>query len=275
MCRTPAPSSDDYVHGYSDREAQRLHDQAGSARDLFHRDTRFPAGSLVLEVGCGVGANTVTLATNSADTRFTSIDTNRSSLDRAAAFVARRGLSNVSLCQADLFETPFAANQFDHIWVSHVLEHLTEPLKALTRLRGGLKEGGTITVIEGDHGSCYFYPEGPAALRVWHCLVRAQAQLGANSLIGRQLFPLLSDAGYHNIHVSPRMVYADRSTPALVESFVERTIIPMVEGVRDRVLEAEMIDESTWDEGIDQLHEIARREDGTFCYTFFKGTAAV
>lgn len=53
------------VHGYSERESERLSDQAGTLEDLLHHDTVYPAGSTVLEAGCGVGAQTVILAKNS------------------------------------------------------------------------------------------------------------------------------------------------------------------------------------------------------------------
>ena len=59
-----------YVHGYSERETERLYDQAGSVRDLIHLDTAYPPGSVVLEVGCGVGAQTLTLAQNSPKAKF-------------------------------------------------------------------------------------------------------------------------------------------------------------------------------------------------------------
>ena len=60
-----------YVHGYSDREAARLADQAGSLAELLHAGTRYAPGSAVLEAGCGVGAQTVILARNSPGARFT------------------------------------------------------------------------------------------------------------------------------------------------------------------------------------------------------------
>ena len=37
-----------YIHGYGASEAERLHAQATSVRDLLHGDTRYPAGSVVL-----------------------------------------------------------------------------------------------------------------------------------------------------------------------------------------------------------------------------------
>ena len=56
--------TNEYVHGYSDRERGRLRDQATTLTDVLHGDTVYPAGSLVLEAGCGVGAQTITLAEN-------------------------------------------------------------------------------------------------------------------------------------------------------------------------------------------------------------------
>ena len=53
-----------YVHGYDPRESRRLQDQASTLVQLLHSDTSYPAGSLVLEAGCGVGAQTLTLSRN-------------------------------------------------------------------------------------------------------------------------------------------------------------------------------------------------------------------
>jgi cyclopropane fatty-acyl-phospholipid synthase-like methyltransferase len=50
-----------YVHGYDHRENIRLQDQASTLVELLHSDTSYPAGSRVLEAGCGVGAQTVPL----------------------------------------------------------------------------------------------------------------------------------------------------------------------------------------------------------------------
>src|SRR3984893_13233818 len=79
----PPCVSETYVHGYHSRENQRLQDQAGTLVDLLHSDTAYPSGSTVLEVGCGVGSQTVTLAQRSPDARFLSIDVSADSLDEA------------------------------------------------------------------------------------------------------------------------------------------------------------------------------------------------
>src|SRR5208283_4022841 len=64
----------EYVHGYSEREAERLSDQARTLTSLLHHDIRYPDGSRVLEAGCGTGAQTVILARNSPGAEITSID---------------------------------------------------------------------------------------------------------------------------------------------------------------------------------------------------------
>jgi SAM-dependent methyltransferase len=264
----------DYVHGYSEREAIRLVDQASSVRDLFHHDTTYPPRSLVLEAGCGVGAQTVTLATNCPDATIVAADIAADSLGKAKAIVEEERHNNVHFERADVFALPHSEETFDHVWVCHLLEHLSRPVDALERLGRVLRADGTMTVIEGDHGSCYFHPETKDALRAWRSLIRVQASLGGNSLIGRELFPVLSRAGFSGIRVSPRMVYMDRSKPMLMDGFVRRTIIPMVEGVREMALQMGLLDESGWDRGIRDLHAVADRDDGTFCYTFFKAVAS-
>ena len=263
--------ANDYVHGYSPREAERLLDQAQTLTDLLHHDTRFPAGSQVLEAGCGVGAQTVTLVSQSPDAVFTCIDCSEASLAEAEGRVKNTGHRNVTFQKADIFNLPFSPNSFDHVFVCFVLEHLPDPAGALAHLQTVLKPGGTITVIEGDHGSAYFHPYSQHAKRAIDCLVILQKEAGGNALIGRELYPLLIRAGYSQVSVSPRMVYVDASRPALVEGFTKLTFTAMVEGVWESVLSRGMMSETDWEQGIRDLYRTCG-PDGTFCYTFFKAT---
>jgi SAM-dependent methyltransferase len=259
-----------YVHGYDPREHARLVDQANTLTELLHSDTVYPDGASVLEAGCGVGAQTVILARNSPRARITSIDISETSIRAARERVREGGFDNVEFQAADLFQLPFAAGTFDHVFVCFVLEHLRDPEGALGCLQQVLKPGGTITVIEGDHGSAYFHPDSAAARRAIQCLVELQAAMGGDSLIGRRLFPLLLGRGFRDVRVSPRMVYADSSRPGMVEGFTRNTFTAMVEGVRTQALAAGMMDEASWDQGIRDLYRTAE-SDGVFCYTFFKG----
>src|SRR5215468_10616797 len=117
-----------YVHGYQPRERERLHDQAGTLVDLIHWDTSYPPGAVVLEAGCGTGAQTVTLARNSPGARIVSVDLSADSLAEAKARLGAAGLGNVRFQRGDIFALPFAPASFDHVFLCFVLEHLARPL---------------------------------------------------------------------------------------------------------------------------------------------------
>ena len=259
-----------YVHGYNPRENRRLEDQAGTLVDLLHSDTEYPAGSLILEAGCGVGAQTVTLAVRSPEARFISVDVSKESVAEAKRKIDEAGLKNVEFRQADIFNLPFDNASFDHVFVCFVLEHLAQPVEALKILRNLIRPGGTITVIEGDHGSTYFHPESEAAREAIQCQIRIQQQAGGNALIGRQVYPLLVQAGFDGVHVSPRMVYVDSSRPDLVDGFTRKTFTAMIEGVRESALAEKLMEPAHFDAGIRDLYRTTE-PDGVFCYTFFKG----
>ena len=259
-----------YVHGYSGHEQTRLVDQATTLTELLHHDTRYPPGTLVLEAASGVGAQTVTLATRSPGATIVSIDISAESLALARQRTETARVENVVFGQADLYALPFQAEAFDHVFVCFVLEHLPRVREALVALQRVLEPGGTLTVIEGDHGSTYFHPESADARRAIQCLIDLQARAGGDSLIGRSLYPRLVEAGLEDVEVTPRVVYADASRPHLVDGFTRRTFTAMVEGVGEQAIASGMIDAETWRRGIRDLYRTAEA-DGTFSYTFFKG----
>lgn len=262
----------DYVHGYDEREKIRLQDQATTLVELLHADTAYPEGCTVLEAGCGVGAQTVTLARNSPRAAITSIDISEDSIAEARKRIQEAGLSNVHFQQGDIFALPFEPESFDHLFLCFVLEHLPRPVEAIRCLKGYLRPGGTVTLIEGDHGSTYFHPDSEPARHAIQCQVELQKRAGGNANIGRELYPILTAAGFESIRVSPRMVYADAGKPRLVEGFTKSTFTAMIEGVRESAVEAGLIDPETFDAGIRDLLRTTE-EDGVFCYTFFKATA--
>ena len=259
-----------YVHGYSGREALRLNDQATTLEEIIHHDSVFENGALVLEAGCGVGAQTKIIATKNPDTNFISVDISEESLKEAEATINSLGITNVRFRQADIFNLPFADETFDSVIVCFVLEHLSNPIQALSELKRVIKKGGTVVAIEGDHGSTFFHPDSPNAHAAINCQVQLQKQSGGNSNIGRELYPLLSSAGLSHVAVSPRMVYVDASKPALVEGFIKNTFTAMIEGVEEKAVNSGLISRDSFKKGINDLYRTAE-PDGVFSYTFFKG----
>jgi SAM-dependent methyltransferase len=260
-----------YVHGYSDREALRLNDQAETLDNIIHNDTIFPAGSLVLEAGCGVGAQTKIIAPKNPHSTFISVDLSESSILEARKLINSLNIQNVELKQADIYHLPFKDETFDSVIVCFVLEHLHDPPQALQELKRVLKKNGYLIAIEGDHGSTFFYPDSKYAHHAIDCQIELQKQGGGNSNIGRELYPLLQSIGLTDIIVSPRMVYVDASKPQLVEGFIKNTFTAMIKGTGDKAIQQGIIDCTTFEKGIADLYRTAEK-DGVFSYTFFKGT---
>jgi SAM-dependent methyltransferase len=262
-----------YVHGYTVEETRRLGEQADVLAELLHGGIGYPPGSRVLEIGCGVGAQTVHLINRNPGADIVAVDISAESLSLASArVVARHPNASVRWWRADARALPFPAASFDHVFVCFLLEHLPDPLAALRELRRVLRPDGTVTVIEGDHESALFHPRSRQARAVIECLVTLQERDGGDALIGRRLHPLLTSAGYRSISVMPRTVYADRAVPELVHGFIEDTFIAMVESVRRRAITSGLVTSSEWDRGIEDLRR-TKRDDGTFHYVFFRATA--
>jgi ubiquinone/menaquinone biosynthesis C-methylase UbiE len=258
-----------YVHGYTQKEAERLENQSSTLDELLHHDSLWKAGETILEAGCGTGAQTKILAVKNSECKFVSIDISEDSINKAKSVSQSLSLSNVEFRQADIFNMPFSNESFNHIFVCFVLEHLSDYKTGLAELKRVLKLSGTITIIEGDHGSAYFSPESKEAILAIQCQVELQRRSGGDANIGRKLYPILKEAGFTNVRVSPRMVYADENNPGLVEGFIKNTFTAMIEGVKEKALSENLVDEKTFDKGLRDLYQTAE-EDGVFCYTFFK-----
>jgi len=141
------------------------------------------------------------------------------------------------------------------------------------QLKRVLAPGGTITVIEGDHGSCFWHPETPASVAAWNGLITAQRKLGHDPNIGRRLTPLLTEAGYDVQGCQPAWLYADRLKPALRDGMVDHIIVPMVQSAEPQILTDHLVPKDVYEQGIRDLSHVDVVDEGTFFYTWFKAVA--
>jgi SAM-dependent methyltransferase len=262
-----------YVHGYSERETQRLYEQALILEEILHTGTNYPAEAKVLEAGCGVGAQTRLLVKHSPRTSFTCIDISAKSLASAKQLKEEGGFENVTFQQANIHALDFSDEAFDHIFICFVLEHLDDPIAALNGLKRVLKPDGTITCIEGDHGSCFWHPETSESIDAWNGLITAQRAQGHQPNIGRTLTPLLEEAGFDVQSCEPAWLYADRLKPELREGMVNHIIVPMVQSAEKQILNEKLVATEIYAKGIADLSRVDQIDEGTFFYTWFKAMA--
>ncbi|MEM8970762.1 MAG: methyltransferase domain-containing protein [Pseudomonadota bacterium] len=262
----------DYVHGHETSERQRLRDQGELLAELLFDDGDFSESEHILEVGCGVGVQTENISRRQPSAKITSVDVSEAYIRDARRNLERAGITNVELHHADAMGLPFKEATFDHVFVCFVLEHLPDPQQFLATARRLLRPGGHLTVIEGDHGSAYFHPSGVLAQKLIECQVELQAKAGGDARIGRRLFPMIVQAGFHKTRVSPRSVYVDGSRPKWIEGFTINTFTAMIKGIERPAIDTGLVSQEEFDQGIEELLRTSEA-DGTFNYTFFKATA--
>ena len=226
--------SEAYVHGYDARENERLQDQAGTLVDLLHADTAYPPrehgarGRLRRRRPDGHAGPAQPGRALHVDRRLGRLARRGGATDRR-----RPGSRTSSSARPTSSRCPSPPSPSTTSSSASCSSTSRGPSRRWRSSSALLRPGGTITVIEGDHGSAYFHPDSAAAHAAIRCQVELQRAAGGNALIGRQLYPLLVEAGFDAVRVSPRMVYVDASRPDLVDGFTRKTFTAMIEGVRD------------------------------------------
>jgi S-adenosylmethionine-diacylgycerolhomoserine-N-methlytransferase len=130
-----------------------------------------PAGSRVLEIGCGTARNLVRAARAYPDVRFFGIDVSAEMLDTARRIVEREGLSHdIRLAYADAttFDPAlvFGVPGFSRIFVSYSLSMIPGWQAVLARALAWLAPGGELHVVDfgGQEGLPAWFRTG---LRQW------------------------------------------------------------------------------------------------------------
>lgn len=123
---------DGYLHGFDATEQQRLIDQAAALSSFLYSGLPYKKGEHILEIGCGVGAQTKLLLEHFPGIRITSIDSSPVQLAKARIYLAPEiAEKRVVLIQADARAFPFSEDHFDGAYVCWVLEHLSQLLRVV------------------------------------------------------------------------------------------------------------------------------------------------
>ncbi|KAL5396700.1 hypothetical protein PMIN06_001774 [Paraphaeosphaeria minitans] len=125
---------------------------------------RLKPTSHILDLGCGPGTITTGLAQYVPQGSITGVDLTPEIIAQAEQLAEQQeggAPKNVKFSTGNVLEgLPFENETFDVVWMSQVLIHIPEPVKALKELRRVLKTGGFIADREGDF-PFHWYPYLP------------------------------------------------------------------------------------------------------------------
>ncbi|MEP7765029.1 methyltransferase domain-containing protein [Sanguibacter sp. 25GB23B1] len=187
--------SESYTHGHHD-SVLRSHRSRTAANSAAHLVPLLREGMSILDVGCGPGTVTVDLARIVGPGHVTGVDAATSILDSARELAAASGLDNVSFEHANAYQLPFADDSFDVVHAHQLLQHLSDPIAAITEMRRVTKPGGIVAARDADYAAMTWYPES-AGLTEWNALYHeVTAAYGYQADAGRRLFSWFQEAGF-------------------------------------------------------------------------------
>jgi len=197
---SPSPQERAYIHGTSDREQQRLIEQADILTHLLAAKLELHPGERLLEIGCGVGAVLAQIARGQPQTLLSGIDISPEQIAGGHRHLDAQGLGSgsanpVELVVGDGAALPWPDDHFDRVRLVWVIEHLGDPLAVLPAARRVLRPGGTIHLTETDYASLRVSPPD-AAIEALLAAFVAHFNRHGDAHAGPRLGPLLEQAGF-------------------------------------------------------------------------------
>jgi ubiquinone/menaquinone biosynthesis C-methylase UbiE len=201
---------DVYTHGHHE-SVLRSHTWRTAENSAGYLLPSLRPGLDLLDVGCGPGTITIDLAGRVAPGRVLGVDASAEVIDQARS----AGDDRVAFAVADAYHLDLADGSFDVVHAHQVLQHLTDPVAALTEWARVLRPGGLLAVRDSDYAGFFWAPADPRLDR-WLALYHAlTARNRAEADAGRFLPAWVRAAGYADAQVgSSTWTFADPASRA-------------------------------------------------------------
>lgn len=154
-------------------------------------EIEFPENAQVLEIGCGTGAITRTLAQWPRVAKAIGVDPSATFVSKAESLST--AIANVSFKLADGKSLPFDASSFDVVVVHTTLCHVPGPEQLLSEAARILRTRGWLAIFDGDYATATVSTAGDDPLKV--CVDAFRSGFVHDPWLVRRLPSLISAAG--------------------------------------------------------------------------------
>ncbi|MEV0275774.1 class I SAM-dependent methyltransferase [Streptomyces sp. NPDC050610] len=190
-----------YTHGHHE-SVLRSHTWRTAANSAAYLLGSLKPDMRVLDVGCGPGTITADLAELVPQGGVTGLEAAAGVLEQARGVARERGLDNVDFAVGDVHELDFPDDSFSVVHAHQVLQHVGDPVRALSEMRRVCEPGGIVAVRDADYAAMTWYPQPPALDR-WLDLYRRVARAnGGEPDAGRRLLSWARQAGFTDVTAS-------------------------------------------------------------------------
>jgi SAM-dependent methyltransferase len=166
-----------------------------AAEELFDQ-IFIQAGWNCLDLGCGPRGVLGPLSRRAGPNgRVVGVDLHQANISAAGEFVQSAGLNNVTLIQADAFQTNLPRESFDLVHVRFMFSPLGRDAQLLQEMLDLVRPGGVVVIQESCEAGYECYPPQSAWQRLKEVTIAAFAQAGGDYNAGRRTYGLLRQAG--------------------------------------------------------------------------------
>lgn len=263
-----------YLHGFSADEQARLRKQARFGEFTVYQNVNLSEVTKLLEVGCGVGAQSEILLRRFPDLKLTGIDRSVKQLE-----TARQTLSQIPAAQGrfeikemDATAMEFAANSFDGAFLCWILEHVPDPLRVLSEVRRVLRPGSKIYVTEVMNSSFFLDPYSPNVWKYWMAFNEYQMGHSGDPFVGAKLGNYLSQLGYHDVHTEIKTWFLDNRYPQARKDCIDYWS-ELLLSASDQLVEAGFVTPDVVEGVRKEMSAVAGNPNAVFFYSFVQARA--
>lgn len=269
---TPFP----YLHGFSEDEQARLWRQAEFAEHTVYRNVDLSHVKNLLEVGCGVGAQSSILLRRFPKLKLTGIDLSAKQVATAQHNLDKvdyaKGRYTLKVMDAQAME--FEADSYDGAFLCWILEHVPNPALILNEIRRVLRPGSQVYITEVMNSSFFLDPYSPNVWKYWMAFNDFQYDNAGDPFIGAKLGNLLTSVGFQKVSTEVITWHLDNRHPEYRKKMIEYWT-DLLMSAMDPLIQSNYVTQEIVDKAKEELKSVQRDPNAVFMYSFMQAKATV
>ncbi len=263
-----------YLHGFTDTEQERLRKQARFAEQSVYKNINFSEVNHLLEVGCGVGAQSEILLRRYPELKITGIDLSEKQLNTAINTHAANPLAKnrIALQQMDASKMSFKDNEFDGAFLCWILEHVPDPLKVLSEVKRVLHPGATIYITEVMNSSFFLNPYSPNVWKYWMAFNDYQYDNAGDPFVGAKLGNFLTQIGFNNVETEVITWHLDNRRPQKRKEFIDYWT-ELLLSASEQLVKANYVTNDVVELMKIEMEKVSSDPNAVFLYSFMQANA--
>lgn len=259
-----------YIHGAAPEEQDRLSKLNVILNQRSLHAMQLKGGERILDVGSGLGQFSRMMAIQAGpDGKVIGIERDEQQLNKAIHLAQLDQEHHlVEFRPGNAYLLPLTTDEwgtFDIVHTRFVLEHLSQPLKAIEQMILAAKPGGRIILEDDDHSTFRPTPEPMGFSVIWRAYLRSYERLGNDPYIGRRFVSLFQEAGIQQINIDELFFGACSGNDTF--PLVAENLIGILSGAKALILKEGLMSQPSFEKAIQGLQEWKKLPDAALWYS--------